>query len=136
MPEPVSPKCEDKPESQAAQSANQRTPWTRGPWTLRGRVNEPTAGVLHSINDQQWGLAIWVPQPPFAYGAIGALVCTANRDSEESLAMARLIAAAPDLYEALKRLMAAVGEDCDGDCTDECCPFMQARNALAKAGGK
>jgi len=55
---------------------------------------------------------------------------------ETTHANARLIAAAPEMYEALRRLLAAHAPICEGDGdmgTDEDCDF--ARAALAKVEG-
>ena len=59
--------------------------------------------------------------------------------SPESLrlkkANAHLIAAAPDMYEALKRLLKMVPEDCGG-CIKTETAWIEAQEALAKAEGK
>ena len=52
-----------------------------------------------------------------------------GRTTEEAKANARLIAAAPDLLEALQHLMVAHGEQLDY-------AFQQAQDAIAKATGK
>ena len=49
---------------------------------------------------------------------------------------ARLIAAAPDLYEALKNLLEDTQHKEHADCDSGPCPVREARAALAKAEGK
>lgn len=53
-----------------------------------------------------------------------------------ALANARLIAAAPDLYEALKNLLEDTQHKEHADCDSGPCPVREARAALAKAEGK
>jgi hypothetical protein len=74
---------------------------TPGPWEARGRVNAPTADCLRGLPDDEWGFVIWMPRPPFVFGRVGAVVATAVKPSVETEANAHLIAAAPELYEAL-----------------------------------
>jgi hypothetical protein len=57
-----------------------------------------------------------------------------NAATQELLANARLIAAAPDLLEALKLLLEDTQHKTH-DCGDACCPVGIARAALAKATG-
>lgn len=67
--------------------------------------------------------------------------CSLLKDKAANLANARLIAAAPDMYEALNGLLEIVCDDCkckrcgtDGKCFG--CPrVVSARKALEKAGG-
>ena len=73
---------------------------------MRGRVNQPTAGVLHGVSDTDWGLVVWMPEPPFAFGSVGALVCTKAKPMEESRANAALIQLTPDMFEALCNIVA------------------------------
>jgi len=55
---------------------------------------------------------------------------------EPSEADANLIAAAPEMYEALKELLDATPqEECGPDCNEANCPWMQAKAALAEADG-
>src|SRR5271170_7105624 len=51
---------------------------------------------------QDFGIAIWVPEPPFTLDATGAVICTANISPEEAWVCAHLIPVAPELLEALK----------------------------------
>ena len=77
-------------------------------WILRERVNQPTAGVLYGISESDWGLVVWVPQPPFAFGKVGVMVCTADTEPDEAKQRANLIAAAPDLYAALEDMLCPI----------------------------
>ena len=88
---------------------------TPGPWRIEGYTRliggEVTGHTIsHGVNNYRDG--------PEGY------VCTTNGTSE---ADARLIAAAPDLLEALQYVMSAHGEQ----LTDA---FEQAHKAIAKAG--
>lgn len=47
-----------------------------------------------------------------------------------------VLAAAPDLYEALKNLLEDTQHKEHADCDSGPCPVREARAALAKAGGK
>lgn len=72
---------------------------TPGPWTVRDRASDSVrTQIEHGVSLEDWRYAIDVPRPPFAFGGIGALVCSREADAE---ANARLIAAAPDLLSAL-----------------------------------
>jgi len=74
-----------------------------GPFTLRKRVNEPTADILRGLPDEPWGFVIWKPHPPFVFGQVAAIVCTAPEIPDgESESIARLMTAAPELLAALK----------------------------------
>lgn len=92
--------------------------FTPGPWEMWPTINaeDPTN---YRIDASTHDITAWV-------------------DEE---ANARLIAAAPDLLEALESLVAAVSEieDLEHDqfgCDDEHCPLCQARAAISKATGK
>ena len=93
----------------------------------------------------------WQPQHEFdADGAstiIGAIdgpdegrfhyrtVCEVNTDHDEWSANARLISAAPDLYEALAALVNAFDRDRDGSVSPKS-PMGRARAALARVRGE
>jgi hypothetical protein len=101
----------------------------KGPWEYREN-NPPGSGGLRSAIDppyEDWPFLIVMPAAPFAFGKTGAAV-SRSQDSpiEEAEEIARLIAAAPDLLEALKLL------------TEEGDPRGQklARIAIAKAEGR
>ena len=87
--------------------------WTPGPWLVQF--------------EQGGGYAVWTRQPH-----IGTLATIHEEDINGEFpakANARLIAAAPDLYEALDRFCSALdGADCDYDEL-----AGMARAALAKA---
>jgi hypothetical protein len=100
----------------------------KGRWIVRGRVNQPTAGILHGLSDDDWGLVIWIPCPPFVMGQVGAVVCTRAIPPEDAKAIADRMAAAPELYEALKELVSITDRKHDA--------WDRARAALAKADGK
>ena len=73
-----------------------------GPYTLRSRLEDPvTSSVEIGLDPRKWGIAVSTPSPPFAFGEIAAVVCTARFDAE---AIALLFAASPDLRAALIEL--------------------------------
>jgi len=87
--------------------------WTEGPWSVQ------RDGFIMS-NDLDAGAFAKV------YGA-GDLEADAN---------AHLIAAAPELYEALSYLVAETDPDIDEDYNPHAQPLRKARAALAKARGE
>lgn len=95
---------------------------TPGPWVLTDGFTVYALDETKSCN--RFSTLInggWVHRPS---GSTGALL---DRTTDEELrANARLIAAAPDLLEALQRIMAEDSEDC----------WQQARAAIAKARGE
>ncbi len=94
---------------------------TPGPWRSTGFEYEPEAGwFVREARDSR-------------YLAIASVRCT-YRETEEIEANARLIAAAPELLEALERALIFIGntEDEFGDNL-ECGDI--ARAAIAKARG-
>lgn len=66
--------------------------------------------------------------------------CNARFSSEQARTDARLIAAAPDLYEALRLWVEELCEDCQAEigktCDGKCEAVRRAVAALEKAGGK
>ena len=126
------------------------TKHTPGPWMLR--TTPTSAGLCHIVSAADWRIA-------FIYGdLIRKGVDDALPKAQELAANARLIAAAPDLLEALREIMpftatAAIG--CHGDkcrepwcysCNGEeeaeeaaqkgCDAYHKARVAIAKATGE
>jgi hypothetical protein len=97
---------------------------TPGPWGLD--TLKTSCGICHKIGpfpykpDRQCHACVYVDYP--GDGAI----------ERELLANARLIAASPDLLEALQNLIAAV-EEPDSDSLME---LIQARAAIRKATGE
>ena len=75
----------------------------------------------------------------------GSTICSTGssetQDFETDAADARLITAAPELYEALRNIVDSECEDCnswcDGGCTVDAglCIYQKYRAALEKAGG-
>jgi hypothetical protein len=94
---------------------------TPGPWTV------------------EFGEAMYVRAPDGSHIAImGQLTAHARRDANESAANAHLIAAAPELYEALRRisLAEADGLDCARDSMVLERAINIARATIAKAKGE
>lgn len=84
---------------------------TQGPWTVRKEGDSGWIDIVQADTGERWPL-------PFA-------ACK-HFDQE---ANARLIAAAPDLLEALQFVLSAHGEQLD-------LAFQQAHVAIAKATGQ
>lgn len=115
---------------------------TPGPWVVDGQ--------------QVVTLAACHPNRTYGYGCGNDFVCDLNdgeyhqyRNDKEQAANARLIAAAPDLLEALKGLVEAADQDwphapkCDPAESPCCCEVIEigratqkARAAIAKAEGE
>ena len=98
--------------------------FTPGPWLLR--TTPTSAGLCHIVSAANWRGA-------FIYGdGIRKGVDDALPKAQELAANARLIAAAPDLLEALKWMVLRTegGEYPDGKCLED------ARAAIAKATGE
>jgi hypothetical protein len=99
------------------------TTFTPGPW------------IAHDNGSSVYTEAPVDPGRCYGYGCGPAFVCDLNdgeyheySDSAEQVANARLIAAAPDMYEALKAIRA---EQAEGYCCDA--TRAKADAALAKA---
>ena len=93
------------------------SPWVLSPKGYDGRMNE--------FNDHDCTIQ-------FEGAQIAVLGLTATKDENE--ANARLIAAAPDLYEALQRCLHAMNYAYSGAPNFAVVEKMLARNALEKAG--
>ena len=107
--------------------------WTPAPWRVDGPSNSFTV-VRDYTGDGGYGGGGITIQPGVGSGTICTLTWT-ERDKPERMANAQLIAAAPDLYEAARRLLFKFKDDactCDG----EQCDYCFARAALAKARGE
>lgn len=90
--------------------------WTQGPW-------------LSGYSDTHYpNKAVWADG-----GMAGASqVCVMTDDFSARDANAHLIAAAPDLYEALQAMV----DYCNAECGSKIYPGHQANKALAKARGE
>lgn len=94
---------------------------TPGPWTVNEDTGEIEAHCMVLGN---------------VYGAEDFPCCEDDEGLQECKANALLIAAAPDLLEALKDVLDAF--DCLGECDCEgssLCAVCNAQNAIAKAEG-
>jgi hypothetical protein len=103
---------------------------TPGPWEYLGQVATPSSS----------GFKIWTVRLPYHEGAVvrspGAserVVLVEGWGGDEATANAHLIAAAPDLLEALERCVGSLGvaSSAGGDHPD----VVLARTAIAKARG-
>lgn len=88
-------------------------PWTPGPWQVS------------CVSDGTRRRSVWTDEGPPAHIA----------DVTNGEANARLISAAPDLYEALARIVDSVAKGASGDVC-QTYDFDDARAALAKARGE
>lgn len=75
--------------------------FTKGQWkVVDRRVDSLEVFGQEGIPKDAWPFEIIMPCPPFALGMSGALI-PKGQDEEAANANAHLIAAAPDMYEAL-----------------------------------
>lgn len=103
------------------------TPFTNGPWTCNPnfRANDGAFAVIQKDGDKHIGFVTFQGK-----AKRGQAWCTPDSEGE---ANAHLIAAAPDMYAALKELL-RVDEDWHGAVNSEMSGArMNAREALAKA---
>lgn len=92
---------------------------TPGPWKLDN---------LAANGEQEIGIS-----RSWEIGGASICIVDSSRNAQTLLADARLIAAAPELLEALKRLTKAM-DDYDGDIPPDIdSPYHQARAVIAKA---
>lgn len=116
--------------------------WTPGPWSFHDHMGgthetECEDFTAHTVcfgaGDVLLGEVVAYQMrpeaPPDAYNGYPRV-----RSFDENIANGRLIAAAPDLAEALERLIAAYGSAYQVEMRREC--WEQARAALAKAQGE
>ena len=106
------------------------TKWTKGPWK---------AQMAKTTSDGEFDFAVLAPVDgkthviAEAFGRVGETTyCPARHN-------AHLIAAAPDLYEALATLLAemrAMAERSDLVCDDEAEAMLVAERALSRARGE
>ena len=76
---------------------------TQGPWKYEARCGSSIHSSIEScVSLKDYPFSIWIPSPPFALGAIGALVAVTPDNPTQAEANARLIAASPDLLKACK----------------------------------
>ena len=101
--------------------SNQR--WTEGPW--RADFYGP-----HQIGDCQLGIQIWGARCRVAFLELQVV------GKEESMRNAHLMAAAPDLYDALLALVRAVRESKQFESREFVGLGIQCNAALAKAEGQ
>lgn len=94
------------------------TKWTKGKWSVVPPVNGDEISIISGCASDIELVAI--------------ISLFDEADFEEECANAHLISAAPDLYEALERLLANLAE---GDFISET-RIQSARNALSKARGE
>ena len=88
--------------------------FTPGPWV---------------VNKDEWGIRVHCKDSPSGLPFAVTPICEIEQDGEEGLSDARLISAAPDLYEALKEYV----EGYEGTRAER---EARAKAALAKADGK
>lgn len=95
---------------------------TPGPWSFRGSLGPHSNPGLKG--------------PHIVENATGIQICILNGwRTEVSEANARILAAAPELYEALEAMLAEFNEQMSGIVHDELAAISKARAALAKARG-
>ena len=96
--------------------------WTPGPWQFYELQGDDGLGYIRPFDEDGKEIA--------HHGDSG-------RSQAENVANARLIAAAPELYEALNRLLASVNPGNAVTHATGCrCVIHEARAALARARGE
>jgi len=105
--------------------------YTKGEWKVAIAKYKGKWSQIHIYREE-------CQEPIIGMGS-GTVICTMTNcdvlgDDTESLANANLIAASPDMYEALKRLLKKM-PDCGG-CIKTEATILEAQDALAKAEGK
>ena len=116
-----------------------QTKHTPTPWKFERRGDSSArAAIEHNIPLEDYPFAVWIPSPPFVLGAIGMLIAKTDglhSSSDECEANARLIAAAPELLEALQTLAAYANGRLDKN-PYRIPEYKQALCAIGKATGK
>lgn len=97
--------------------------WTKGEWQIAPHAEDDT--VLHIVSNYE-------VMPGGVEKANWIAEVDLQEDDAENRANANLLSAAPELYEALRRLLEAYDEPLD----DESDRAEAARAALAKARGE
>ena len=101
------------------------TKWTRGPWA----VSQETIDPHWSIVQDRFGNIV-----ANVNSRTGPDLPPAVQTLMPSAANARLIAAAPELAEALANLVALINAGCSADVIRDGETFKRARQALSAAG--
>lgn len=105
--------------------ANETTKWTKGPWM----VNENSHPVTISAALPEDRASGWEKGTAWPMAEVTPMLA-GERGREEQIARARVMAAAPDLYEALAELVEAA------PLVPNNPEMVAARAALAKARGE
>jgi len=104
--------------------------FTKGPWKFNDRRGSPLGAFgYEDLSEEKWPFLITMPCPPFAFGKAGAVLPIGQSEQEQE-ANAHLIAAAPEMYEALDYLMASLRTPAWNMAVEK------AAAALAKARGE
>jgi hypothetical protein len=113
-------------------ASTNETKWTKGPWSVGARFIEGENEVLDAE-----GFSVADPSIFASRKARNGRIVKRVRPVEEQVANANLIAAAPELYEAVRLAFDVVHAGhraLEADCPDIVCRQFHA--ALAKARGE
>jgi hypothetical protein len=94
-----------------------------------------TPGPWNALKKRGRGFVVDVPCGGFEFGYRVAEVHVGEKPDSEIVANAHLIAAAPELLEALKEIAPDYAPHVGCEC-DQCAPILRAFAALAKAEGR
>ena len=99
---------------------------TKGPWVLS------PDGIIEDVDGNY--VVIFCPEGPY-YGRVAMVYAECGRDCE-LVPNARLIAAAPDLLEALEEIVELMDAVNDGQYAIDSFTTQPAKEAIQKARGK
>jgi hypothetical protein len=96
--------------------------WTKGPWWVEFGEDEDNEGEIYVCHE--------------GTESTDTVICAFVGDDKDDIFNARLIAAAPEMYEALSELHDLVNAMIEGDYEPDSLTLQPSRLALKKARGE